>query len=244
METSRSATDADWSPSSKTFTSSSPAVVHPGSLSPSESAQTGTPSSVAEVLADTGPLVQRAVSSITAAACCWIRPVVVATTSLAKLSISLWGNSAGLNCTISQSHHKLSRVNRLIKCTHFDADKVCIVHACSSDVESLVGTHTVIPWFTPTCRQVAWLSIMPALAICRCCPSGYQVMPTGLSRLSAHVSGMTHRPMWRLLSHYGLHFASGWKPISSHNHSMAISWTLSNIFGCYLTFHSTHSGSL
>jgi len=46
-----------------------------------------------------------------------------------------------------------------------------------------------------TCLAVN-LFIMPALAIWRCHPSGWQLIPTGLSYLSAHVSGMTYRPIW------------------------------------------------
>jgi len=61
----------------------------------------------------------------------------------------------------------------------------------------------------PTCLAVD-LFVLPTPTVWWCRRSGCQLLPTELSRWSAHKSGMIYRLKWRLLNRWP-HSASDWK---------------------------------
>ena len=71
------------------------------------------------------------------------------------------------------------------------------------------------------------LSALSTLTVWLCLESSYQLSAAEHFRLSAHRSGTTCRRTWRLLSRC-LHFVGGSKRISSQNHFLIVSWTLTN----------------
>jgi len=81
----------------------------------------------------------------------------------------------------------------------------------------------------PTCLAVD-LFVLPTPTAWWCRRSGCQLLPTELSRWSAHKSGMIYRLTWRPLNRLP-HSASDWKLTFFQNHFPATSWALTNFPG-------------